>query len=383
MKKGFTLLELLIVIGILAILATTVTVVLNPAELLKQARDSQRLKDLQSLDKAINLYTAMSTVNPLFNGTSTQGQGTCTAGAASVFTGACAVSTSTNVDGTGWITVDFNLLSTGSPLSRLPLDPVNSADYFYAFRAVKNVWEIDGILESDKYANQQQLMKNDGGDNDYFYEIGSSLTLGCPNSVKDADGNTYNTVIINNQCWMKENLRTGTRIDGLSEQANNGITEKYCYNNLDANCLTYGGLYQWNEAMNYSTTEGSQGICPVGWHIPKDTDQHALDYYLATGSCDGNRNGAFDCAPAGDTSKAVGLCGGRIPCGTSGFDALLAGLRLISGLFIQLNANTYFWSSSQYDSSYSWFRFTGSTYATVYRGVADKPAGLSVRCLKD
>ena len=57
MKKGFTLLELLIVIGILAILATVLIAVINPAELLRRARDTQRLSDLDALRSAISLFT--------------------------------------------------------------------------------------------------------------------------------------------------------------------------------------------------------------------------------------------------------------------------------------------------------------------------------------
>src|SRR3990167_5971263 len=181
MKKGFTLLELLIVIGILAILATTVTIILNPAELLRQARDSQRLSDLESLNTATNLYVSTYSTSTLFIGTSTQAQGTCTAGTASVFTGACTTSASTKVDGTGWITINYTLVPTGSPLSRLPMDPINNATYFYAFKATStaSTWEIDGVLESNKYAVQQNLMTNDGGNKntcpgvDCLYEIGS------------------------------------------------------------------------------------------------------------------------------------------------------------------------------------------------------------------
>ncbi len=53
-KKGFTLIELLIVIGIIGILAAAVIVVLNPAELLAQARDGTRLSDIDSANSAIN-----------------------------------------------------------------------------------------------------------------------------------------------------------------------------------------------------------------------------------------------------------------------------------------------------------------------------------------
>ncbi|MEK7635933.1 MAG: type II secretion system protein [Patescibacteria group bacterium] len=182
MKRGFTLLELLIVIGILAILATTVTIILNPAELLRQARDSQRLSDLRSLNTAINLYTSTYSTSTLFMGTSTAIGGTCTAGSATVFTGGsgCTSSASTKVDGTGWVTINFNLVPTGSPLSKLPADPVNNATYFYAFKATStpNVfWEIDGVLESDKYAVQQDLDVNDGGNNNTYYELGSDPGL--------------------------------------------------------------------------------------------------------------------------------------------------------------------------------------------------------------
>jgi hypothetical protein len=35
------------------------------------------------------------------------------------------------------------------------------------------------------------------------------------------------------------------------DQTNNSTIEKYYYNNSPANCDTFGGLYQWNEAMRY------------------------------------------------------------------------------------------------------------------------------------
>ena len=56
MKRGFTLIELLVVIAIIAILAVVVVLVLNPAELLKQSRDSNRLSDLSTLKTGISLY---------------------------------------------------------------------------------------------------------------------------------------------------------------------------------------------------------------------------------------------------------------------------------------------------------------------------------------
>ena len=70
----------------------------------------------------------------------------------------------------------------------------------------------------------------------------------------------------------------GTMINGISNQTNNDTLEKYCYNDDTANCSIYGGLYQWNEAMQYVTTSGAQGICPTGWHIP--TTENSTHYQL-------------------------------------------------------------------------------------------------------
>ena len=95
----------------------------------------------------------------------------------------------------------------------------------------------------------------------------SSAVQSCPATVTYA-GRIYNTVLVGTQCWLKENLDIGTRIDGSQNQTNNGMIEKYCYADNPLNCDTYGGLYQWDEAMQYVTTQGAQGICPPGWHIP-------------------------------------------------------------------------------------------------------------------
>ena len=93
---------------------------------------------------------------------------------------------------------------------------------------------------------------------------------------------------------MSENLNIGTRIDEVTTSTNedgvNSVIEKYCYNNNESYCDIYGGLYQWNEAMNYNE-ENSQGICPDGWHIPTVQEwTDLIDYinlnpnYLCNGS---------------------------------------------------------------------------------------------------
>jgi uncharacterized protein (TIGR02145 family) len=103
-------------------------------------------------------------------------------------------------------------------------------------------------------------------------------------------GTTYNTVLVGNQCWFKENLNAGTRIDwegnweDEEQQPNNTVLEKYCLNNREANCDKWGGLYTWNEAMNHVPTFSNQGICPDGWHVPTIDEYHVLGAYVEENS---------------------------------------------------------------------------------------------------
>ena len=122
---------------------------------------------------------------------------------------------------------------------------------------VLNVYKTDGTIESFTLSQIDSIT---------FTESGAVSWQPCPGipTVTYA-GKTYNTVQIGSQCWLKENLDVGTMINSTSsgyQQTNNSIIEKYCYDNNPANCETYGGLYEWPEAMQYSTTPGTKGICP-------------------------------------------------------------------------------------------------------------------------
>ncbi len=186
-------------------------------------------------------------------------------------------------------------------------------------------------------------------------------------------GKTYNTVQIGTQCWLKENLDIGIRINGSQEQTNNGILEKYCYNDLEANCGIFGGLYQWNEIMQYITAS-NQGICPQGWHLPTDNDWSVLADYLGGESV------------AGGKMKEQGLTTWASPnfnaTNASGFTALPAGQRNNPLNFGDLTISTTYWASSK-DGDWGYYRFLSNSHDHLIRYSSPVTYGYSARCLKD
>lgn len=196
------------------------------------------------------------------------------------------------------------------------------------------------------------------------------------------DGKTYNTVQIGTQCWMKENLNIGTRINGSQNQTNNQVIEKYCYNDIESNCDVYGGLYQWDEAMQYSTTAGVQGICPAGLHLPTDAEWCVLTQSIdPTVNCNSWDNSGTD---AGTKMKSTtGWYNNGNGTNESGFTALPGGFYLNGGFFSSLGSEAYFWSSTNFYSDGALIRHLIHSTAKVNRESLLKIHGTSVRCLKD
>ncbi len=183
------------------------------------------------------------------------------------------------------------------------------------------------------------------------------------------EGKTYNTVQIGTQCWLKENLNVGTRIDVAQNASNNDTIEKYCYDNNETNCDTYGGLYQWNEAIQYDTSPGTRGICPSGWHIPTNAEFETL---VSSVNNDGNAL----------KSIGQGTFGGQ-GTNTSGFSALLVGFRHFYNYFCNFGDIVYFWSTTE-NSSFG-ATSLGLLYNEdyIYVGSSSKEYGFSIRCVKD
>ena len=166
MKRGFTLLELLIVIAILAVLATVVIITLDPAEIMRKTRDVQRISDLSNLKTAIQMYLIDYATDTLPWATSATSS----------------TSTSPNTPTNNWLGINFTLMPSGSPLSRIPIDPVNNETYQYRFQSSSTVskidFEIDAKFESKYYTTGDTRLDNkDAGDNDTRYETGTALTI--------------------------------------------------------------------------------------------------------------------------------------------------------------------------------------------------------------
>ncbi len=296
-----------------------------------------------------------------------------------------------NISGTTPSDKTINLVAGWNLIPVLSSCPVNVAALFAGLdlAIVKEVAGLKLYWPAMNVSTLQELMPGSA----YFVLMGSSVDitfpecgLNCGQPFTDArDGQTYNTVQIGDQCWMAENLNIGTRINGSSNQTNNGIIEKYCYNNSEAECDTYGGLYQWNEMMGYSTTPGVQGICPEGWHLPSDAEWCTLEQEVdPTISCSSTGWRGVD---GGGKLKEIGTTHWNSPntgaTNSSGFTALPGGSRHIFGSFYGMGGGGVWWSSSQNDASNAWFRSLYYDNASVNRDYLNKSYGFSVRCLKD
>jgi uncharacterized protein (TIGR02145 family) len=185
----------------------------------------------------------------------------------------------------------------------------------------------------------------------------------CGNSITDIrDNKVYPTVQIGGQCWLASNLNYGTVLVSSQDQRDNCISEKYCYNDNPVNCTNQGGLYQWDELMQYDATPADQGFCPPAWHIPTENDWNTLfANYI---------NNGF----AGSPLKYSGY---------SGFNALLSGTRHIDKSWDFQGFATFFWSSTAYGGYNAWTHGMNDPDPSVSVYPASRANAFSVRCTHD
>ena len=198
-------------------------------------------------------------------------------------------------------------------------------------------------------------------------------------TVTDNDGNVYHTVRIGTQVWFKENLNTTHYSNGEAipyitngDEWRNLETGAYCnYNNKLSYIITYGRIYNWNTVVD------SRRLCPIGWHVPNNSEWEILTKYLGGESV------------AGGKLKETGLAHWEnINVGATnetGFSAVPGGYRIVSGAYMFIGAVCYWWSSTELNTSYSWYRAIRSDSEYIFKGNGDgdKRYGFYVRCLRD
>ena len=246
---------------------------------------------------------------------------------------------------------------------------------------------IDGIFGS------AVIQHNPLEDTIYIFDILKGLRCHGMPTITDIDGNTYNTVQIGSQCWMKENLKTttyrnGTPIPNVTNGSSWGNLTTGAYVWYDNDTIwkdKYGALYNW-----YATVD-TNGLCPTGWHVPTDDEWTDLtDYIGGTGSPHGNE--LKSCrqvnSPEGggcNTTEHPRWNEDSNDWGTDdyGFSGLPGGARYPNGPFYDFGYNGNWWSSTEHSSNYAWARDLSYYYGSVYVYDSKLHDGFSVRCLRD
>ena len=245
------------------------------------------------------------------------------------------------------------------------------------------------------YGNTLQSGMLDAPETSETYTFQFATNIPCLGmSTIEYEGMVYNTIQIFSQCWLKENLNAGTMIDGNDDMENNSIVEKYCYENEPDSCNKYGGLYQWDEMMKYTTQLGAQGICPQGWHLPTDEEwkvlQGAVDSHYGIGSDEWD-DVDFRGFDAGLNLKATsGWNYNGNGTDLFGFTCLPGGIRInFLNNFTDIGSYGVWWTSTNHHIEYAWLRVIDWDHQEVYRGTDfyhsyyRKIYGFSVRCVRD
>jgi len=362
-KKAFSFMELLTTIIIIGIIISTATV--SFTKIRENSRDTKRIADVKQIQSALELYYSDNGEYPETLGSS-----------------------------------------------------IVSGNKIYLEKVPEAVTPADGDCSEEE--NSYSYSTSDENNNYYYlnfclgkevddYKAGKKIAVSgdilepidlCGQDFKDErDNKYYSTVRIGDQCWMAENLNIGTKLYfdyyEFNTSTDNSIIEKYCYNSLESNCDTYGGMYQWNEAMNYITTEGAQGICPDGWHIPSLDDWTTLTTYIGSSyKCDESPYyiakafaSNYDWTLSEEFSCIVG--NNLSTNNYSGFNALPTGVIRsldIGGESVYIKESAGFWSSTNKNGITYIYPMN---YRTSYFGSQEVEGdlaiqlALSIRCIKD
>jgi uncharacterized protein (TIGR02145 family) len=202
---------------------------------------------------------------------------------------------------------------------------------------------------------------DDGTDFGTAAEDSVTINSECGTSLTDIDGNTYTTVEIGTQCWMGSNLNA-------TNDANGVAISRWC-----CDCNQYGGMYEWSTVMNGSTTDGTQGICPDGWHVPSDADWFVLESYVDPSLTNANYIGWSNTTIGDDLYSG----------GSTGFDWTTGGFSGASNSCNYDYDRIGYWTSSNYSSTDAVSRFFNTALSGSNRDMRSKTYAFYIRCLRD
>lgn len=271
-KSGFTLVEILVSVAIIAILMTLS--VISTSRVRMKSRDAKRISNAKEIVAALEAYYNANKAYP-----------------AMIYPGQP-------------IAANGNQYLSSVPSNPFPRTDGGCANQDYTYEVTPSGYKFTICIGSDNARFEKGIVicKNGNcGIKDYDVACGPGVT------VTDRDGYVYSTIEIGTQCWMKENLKTKTKSDGNPLKTGVGwycasgspcaypgstywFSDRFCMNGgLNSECDMGQGVYTWYAAMDVSFSdptppEGSQGLCPNGWHIPTHDEFTTLERNVCTSS---------------------------------------------------------------------------------------------------
>jgi type II secretory pathway pseudopilin PulG len=262
-RLGFTLVELLTIVGIVSLLAVVIVLILNPAKLISQGQDGSRISGVGTLDKAISLYYSDALTNPntLYMGsssivyisipdpTATTTAGTNCAGlgiASSSITYHCAASsTYLKTNGTGWIPINLNNYSGGNIIPSLPVDPINTttSGEYYIYVTNGSSYELMANPASPKDASDTS---------DFVKGSNVSLEPTFP-VIGGSSGQNIWVADVSNENIQEFNT-SGAYSSQISIGGTNGIARN---SSGDFYAITPSGSLTGNEIQEYNSSGGN------------------------------------------------------------------------------------------------------------------------------
>lgn len=182
--------------------------------------------------------------------------------------------------------------------------------------------------------------------------------------VDSRDNQEYKYVNINGIQWMADNL---------NYKSQNSLT----YNNNERNSEVYGRLYNWKEAKS---------VCPSDWRLPTEDDWQQLEESIGLSQVVIESTGWRGDSLGNQLKKRnEDLWFGELSINQNdiGFKAISGGVAFDNSSFANLGKCVYYWSATNYYSSFAWSRYLSYDRGDIFRNISAIQWYFSVRCVKE